>query len=118
MWEGGMDYYSLCYLDFFDTRKNVSVNLPPGYAIYPASAGGMYPVVPPAGVTLESFEKAYGYTADQIPAGEERWGVQAGSYLSIVKDGRELVAFAVPLPQGTAARIVQPTLGYGPTPSR
>ena len=114
MWEGGMDAYSQFCLDFFDTRQQTPVNLPPGYAIHPASAN-MPGVFSMAGA-LSSWEKAFGYTADKIPAGEEKWSVPAGTYLSVVRDGRELVTFAVPQTQmhrNLMSRVVQPTLGYG-----
>ncbi|RPD72896.1 hypothetical protein L226DRAFT_614473 [Lentinus tigrinus ALCF2SS1-7] len=63
---------------------------------------------------LPSWEKAFGM--NNIPPGHEKWSVPAGSHLSVVKDGRALVTFAVPLTQGQRnmmAGVVQPTLGYG-----
>lgn len=114
MWEGGMDAYSQFCLDFFGIRQKIAVNLPPGYAIHSAAAN--MPGVFAMGGALPSWEKAFGYTADKIPPGEEKWSVPAGAYLSVFRDGRELVTFAVPLTQAhnnMMARIVQPTFGYG-----
>ena len=126
MWEGGMDYYSLCYLDFFDTRRQVSVNLPRGFSLHPAGhspmpgAAGMpgafyLPAVYSKKGAMPSWEEAFGFTRDQIPPGEEKWTAPAGSHVSVVKDGRALVTFAVPLSQAQRnmmPTVVQPTLGY------
>ncbi|TFK84129.1 hypothetical protein K466DRAFT_497173 [Polyporus arcularius HHB13444] len=113
MWEGGMAAYSHFCLDFFDTRQQTPVNLPRGYAICPASAN--MPGVFTRDSPLPSWERAYGYTPANIPPGEEKWSVPAGSYLSVFKGRHELVTFAVPQTQAhqdMMARIVQPTRRY------
>ncbi|RPD58330.1 hypothetical protein L226DRAFT_614443 [Lentinus tigrinus ALCF2SS1-7] len=129
--------YTFC-LDFFDTRQRIAVNCPQGFSIHPA-ASSMPDVSNVPGVTimpgashmpgtfstpgvfsmrgaLPSWEQAFDYTAGDILPGQEKWSVPAGSHLSVVKDGRALVTFAVPLTraqQNMMAGVVQPTLGYG-----
>ena len=112
MWDGGMEHFGQCCLDFVDRRTRAAVNLPPGYSIYPAVAN--LPGVFMSGGPLPSLEQSYGYTPDRIPAGAEKWVVPAGAYLTIVRDGTGIVTFKVPIGQHhrmLMEQVVEPVRG-------
>lgn len=112
MWDGGMEEFDQFCLDFVDRQTLAPVNLPPGYSIYPASAN--MPGVFMSGGPLPSIEQSYGYTPDRIPEGAEKWAVPAGAYLTIVRNGVEVLTFKVPVRQRHSMllrQVVEPVCG-------
>ena len=115
MWDGGMDFYSQYCLDFYDSNRQVPVNLPKGYSLWPAAANlpGVFTVAGP----LVSWETAWGLAPGSFPEGEEKWSVPEGVYITLKRadhPGQDFT-FAVPRrQQANAGAIAQPVRGYGP----
>ena len=111
MWDGGMEHYGQYCLDFYNTRRDTALNLPQDFSLWPAGANmaGSYMMHGP----LPSWEAAMGYSPDRIPAGEEKWSVPAGSYITLKRSARpqDDFTFAIPVRQLYAQTIVQPTRG-------
>ncbi|RDX41547.1 hypothetical protein OH76DRAFT_1393133, partial [Lentinus brumalis] len=112
MWEGGMGPYGQFCLDFYDTERDASVNLPQGYSLHPAAVPaplGLGPGYPPPGFpmalnapasmagSLRSWERNMGMR--EIPEGEEKWMVPQGAYITLRRDGHEDVIFQIPTQQ-------------------
>ncbi|KAI0753302.1 hypothetical protein C8Q80DRAFT_1267713 [Daedaleopsis nitida] len=72
MWEGAMNPYTQFSPDFFDTRQQLPVNLPPGYSIHPG-----------------------------LPMCRElsSWDLTATPQMTSRQDGRAVATFIVPFPQ-------------------
>ncbi|KAH9901418.1 hypothetical protein C8Q73DRAFT_677782 [Cubamyces lactineus] len=116
MWDGGMDLYGQFCLDFFDVRRKVPVNLPVGYALWPAGTNAPGVFMMPMGGPLPSWEACFGYRPEAIPAGEEKWSVVAGSYITLQRSERpeDNFTFAVPMRQVPTYQdrpIAQPVRG-------
>ncbi|KAI0336573.1 hypothetical protein GY45DRAFT_1315975 [Cubamyces sp. BRFM 1775] len=116
MWDGGMDLYGQFCLDFFDVRRKVAVNLPKGYALWPAGTNAPGVFMMPMDGPLPSWEACYGYKPEAIPAGEEKWSVVAGSYITLQRSNRpeDNFTFAVPMrqvPTYQCRPIAQPVRG-------
>ncbi|KAI0760727.1 hypothetical protein C8Q74DRAFT_250929 [Fomes fomentarius] len=117
IWDGGMEEFGQFCLDFVDRKTRTPVNLPPGYGIGSARAN-MPGVFMPGAFTsrgqLPSMEQCYGYTPDKIPPGAEKWAVPAGAYITITKNGTEVVTFKVPVREyhrNLVQQVVQPVRG-------
>ncbi|KAI0748863.1 hypothetical protein C8Q74DRAFT_1311088 [Fomes fomentarius] len=109
MWDGGMGTYRQFCLDFYDTRARTAVNLPQGYALWPAAANP--PGVFMIGGPLRSWENAYGLEGATIPAGEEKWSVPEGAFITLVRVGAPDFTFAVPVRNQYAAGVVHAEYG-------
>ncbi len=125
MWEGGMGPYGQFCFDFYDTERDVSVNLPQGYSLHPAAVPaplGLGPGYPPPGFpmalnapasmagSLRSWERNMGMR--EIPEGEEKWMVPQGAYITLRRDGHEDVIFQIPTQQ--PAFVALPTYAGHP----
>ncbi|PIL22965.1 hypothetical protein GSI_15662 [Ganoderma sinense ZZ0214-1] len=124
MWTGGMDYWGQFCLDFFDVERKVPVNLPAGYALYPAAttmppgigAGHPFPArlaranVQPLqrSYPLGSWERNMGMTS--IPDGEEKWAIPEGMPVMLRRDGHPDFTFQMPT-RPPAMVVVQPQRG-------
>ncbi|RPD76003.1 hypothetical protein L226DRAFT_534063 [Lentinus tigrinus ALCF2SS1-7] len=135
MWEGGMGPYGQFCVDFYDVKRKVSVNLPPGHSLHPATVsapasfahyGFASPVrhttmYPPPGFPmamnapgfqmagqLRSWERNMGMR--EIPDGEEKWMIPQGAYITLKRDGHPDVVFQIPTLQ-PAFVALQPQLG-------
>ncbi|KAI0765366.1 hypothetical protein C8Q74DRAFT_1371181 [Fomes fomentarius] len=100
IWEGGMRENNQYCLDFFDTRRRTAVNLPPNYSLWPSVSN--MPGAFTMGGPLPSWEKALGYAPDAIPAGEEKWSVPAGSYITLKRG----------TPPRTSSRLRSPSISH------
>ncbi len=117
IWDGGMEEFGQFCLDFVHRKTRTPVNLPPGYAI--CSGRANMPGVFMSGAftsrgTLPSMEQCYGYTPDKIPPGAEKWAVPAGAYITVAKNGTEVVTFKVPVREhhrNLMQQVVQPVRG-------
>ncbi|EJF62493.1 hypothetical protein BD309DRAFT_996356 [Dichomitus squalens] len=108
MWDGGMDFYRQFCLDFYDTRRQIPVNLPEGFALWssPSNVQGMYTMSGP----LVSWERAM--DCKDFPDGEEKWSVPEGMHITLVRADRpETFTFMVPVRQSAYAVPVQPQYG-------
>ncbi len=110
IWEGGMRENNQYCLDFFDTRRRTAVNLPPNYSLWPSVSN--MPGAFTMGGPMPSWEKALGYAPDAIPAGEEKWSVPAGSYITLKRGmpPQDVFTFAVPVYQ-SSTHILHPSFG-------
>lgn len=118
-----MGPYAQFCLDFYDTTRKIPVNLPPGYALYPATTTmppGLGPGYPPAGFPipangppsaamggqLRSWER--NLRMESFPEGEEKWSIPEGTYVMLRRRGHPDFTFQIP----TRQRIVaaQPQL--------
>ncbi len=117
IWDGGMEEFGQFCLDFVDRKTRTPVNLPPGYAICSGRAnmpGVFMPGAFTSRGTLPSMEQCYGYTPDKIPPGAEKWAVPAGAYITVAKNGQEVVTFKVPVREyhrNLIQQVVQPVRG-------
>ncbi len=124
MWEGGMGPYGQFCFDFYDIERDVSVNLPQGYSLHPATVNtppGLGPGYLPPGFPmalnapgslsglLRSWERNMGMR--EIPEGEEKWMVPQGAYITLQRDGHEPVIFQIP---GQPAFVALPTYAGPP----
>ncbi|TBU41287.1 hypothetical protein BD309DRAFT_898384 [Dichomitus squalens] len=115
MWDGGMDRFAQYCLDLYDSHRQVPVNLPKGYSLWPAAANipGAFTVAGP----LASWETDMGFAPGSFPEGEEKWSVPEGVYITVKRADRpgEDFTFAVPRRQhADLGAIAQPVRGYAP----
>ena len=113
MWEGGMGPWGQFCIDFFDVERKVSVNLPLGHSLHPATVPtppGFGPGYPPPGFPmavnaptfamaneLRSWERSMGMRT--IPEGEEKWMVPQGAFIMLKREGHADVIFQIPTRQ-------------------
>lgn len=109
MWDGGMEPYCQFCLDFYDTRRDVPVNLPKGFTLWPAPSNplGMYTMSGP----LVSWDVAIG--GNNVPAGEEKWSVPQGMHITLVREDLpgQNFTFAVPVRSFAPVHLAQPQYG-------
>lgn len=93
LWDGCMQQYGLYCFDLYDLSERTAVNLPHDYKICnapPAMIGDM-------GTEVMSWEAAWGISAKEIRPGQERFAVPEGSHLALVRPGKPLFFFALPI---------------------
>ncbi len=63
---------------------------------------------------LPSMEQCYGHSRDKIPPGAEKWAVPAGAYITVAKNGQEVLTFKVPIREyhrNLIQQVVEPVRG-------
>ncbi|KAI6015126.1 hypothetical protein F5J12DRAFT_816085 [Pisolithus orientalis] len=99
IWDGGMEQYGQYCLDFFDPVNDIAVNGPDDYKIW----HNPYPGQLTYGEQLVSWEAAMHVTT--VPAGEERYGVQEGSWLVLTRSNAIPLGFQIPCRRRSMVRM-------------
>ncbi|TFK91763.1 hypothetical protein K466DRAFT_293708 [Polyporus arcularius HHB13444] len=103
---GGFQLEDLVHMDYFDKVRQVSVNQPRGYELWPETQLTRYWPNQP----IKSFQAACAVDYDDladIPEGQEWFLVYEGTCVTLKRDGAVLLQFQVPvLPRAGFAQFV------------
>ena len=108
IWSGGMERHRQYCFDFFDVVERVAMNTPYGYVIssYPTPGVFAHPGV------QKSWEIAWGWDRDRIPAGTEKYCAIEGSRFVLTRPDKMPYYFEIPRrPSGDGLVFAQPQPG-------